>query len=481
MNTVLMWLIPPLVGAVIGYVTNDIAIKMLFRPLEKKKFLGIPIPFTPGILPRQRHKLADNIGRMVERELLTEESIRKRLRAEDFRSAVERSFSAYTEGILSVPLKDLALPLPALPSADVAAADGVADASAEPGKAIQGSDVARIISSAIKNFIASPGFREIIAPAVAAAASGLSRKSLRELMGKDPEALERLMEDLFGKGMADSSDFLADQAASVADAYYPQLSRTLLGFLNQGKVRSTMEIQGRIFLSAAILKLNVLQRFFISAGQYDKTLRERMPEIIDDSIVQLAAMLEDQDNREQIISLLRESVRQILREKNTAPGLVRMLKNLMDPYFDKPLGELVPLLTGKSLETLAEDAAGAVVALVSEKSENDTILIIDGFLRVLGTKSLGAIFSVTPRGKEKLDRFATDRLLAVADEQVASALKTINIRSLVSERIDSLNMERVERIVLDVMSDQFRWINLFGALLGAIIGLFQAALAAILR
>jgi uncharacterized membrane protein YheB (UPF0754 family) len=242
-----------------------------------------------------------------------------------------------------------------------------------------------------------------------------------------------------------------------------------------------MEIQGRIFLSAAILKLNVLQRFFISAGQYDKTLRERMPEIIDDSIVQLAAMLEDRDNREQIISLLRESVRQILREKNTAPGLVRMLKNLMDPYFDKPLGELVPLLTGKPLETLAEDAAGAVVALVSEKSENDTILIIDGFLRVLGTKSLGAIFSVTPRGKEKLDRFATDRLLAVADEQVASALKTIDVRSLVSERIDSLKMERVERIVLDVMSDQFRWINLFGAFLGAIIGLLQAALAAIIR
>ena len=58
MNSLLVWCIPPLAGAVIGYVTNAVAIKMLFRPLTEIRVFGIRLPFTPGILPRHRHKLA---------------------------------------------------------------------------------------------------------------------------------------------------------------------------------------------------------------------------------------------------------------------------------------------------------------------------------------------------------------------------------------------------------------------------------------
>ena len=43
------YLLAPLVGGVIGYITNDIAIRMLFRPHSAKYIMGIHIPFTPGI------------------------------------------------------------------------------------------------------------------------------------------------------------------------------------------------------------------------------------------------------------------------------------------------------------------------------------------------------------------------------------------------------------------------------------------------
>lgn len=55
----------PVVGAVIGYITNYIAIKMLFRPLEPKYILGRRVPFTPGIIPRRKHQLADALGNAV--------------------------------------------------------------------------------------------------------------------------------------------------------------------------------------------------------------------------------------------------------------------------------------------------------------------------------------------------------------------------------------------------------------------------------
>ena len=64
------WAAPIIGGSVIGYVTNAVAIKMLFRPFDKKFVFGIPVPLTPGIIPSHRAELAKSIARMVARELL---------------------------------------------------------------------------------------------------------------------------------------------------------------------------------------------------------------------------------------------------------------------------------------------------------------------------------------------------------------------------------------------------------------------------
>ena len=52
-------IIRPLIGAVIGYVTNWIAVKMMFRPLHEKKIGKFTIPFTPGIIPRNKDRILD--------------------------------------------------------------------------------------------------------------------------------------------------------------------------------------------------------------------------------------------------------------------------------------------------------------------------------------------------------------------------------------------------------------------------------------
>lgn len=87
--TVLNWTTPPIVGALIGYATNSIAIKMLFRPLRAKHLFGWRLPLTPGVIPRHREALAANIGEVVGRELLSEDAIRNYVDAPEFRSAVE--------------------------------------------------------------------------------------------------------------------------------------------------------------------------------------------------------------------------------------------------------------------------------------------------------------------------------------------------------------------------------------------------------
>ena len=63
----------PLVGALIGYCTNYIAVKMLFRPLKPVKIGNYTLPFTPGIIPKGKSRLAKAMGQAIGDTLLTKE------------------------------------------------------------------------------------------------------------------------------------------------------------------------------------------------------------------------------------------------------------------------------------------------------------------------------------------------------------------------------------------------------------------------
>ncbi len=74
-----LWLYvsPPILGGVIGYFTNDIAIKMLFRPYRAIYIGGRRVPFTPGLIPRNQERLAKNISNTIMGSLLTPEELQK--------------------------------------------------------------------------------------------------------------------------------------------------------------------------------------------------------------------------------------------------------------------------------------------------------------------------------------------------------------------------------------------------------------------
>jgi uncharacterized membrane protein YheB (UPF0754 family) len=78
-NGVNLWIVilPPVLGGVIGYFTNDIAIKMLFRPYEPKTIFGKRIPFTPGLIPSNQERLAQKISDVIMRSLLTPEEMQR--------------------------------------------------------------------------------------------------------------------------------------------------------------------------------------------------------------------------------------------------------------------------------------------------------------------------------------------------------------------------------------------------------------------
>ena len=83
-----VWVAPIVLGAIIGYFTNYLAIKMLFRP-KRAWYLGKHrVPFTPGIIPKNKDRLARAVGQAVGEKLLTRSDIKEQL----LHGAVRRAF-----------------------------------------------------------------------------------------------------------------------------------------------------------------------------------------------------------------------------------------------------------------------------------------------------------------------------------------------------------------------------------------------------
>lgn len=70
------WILIPLISALIGWITNWIAVKMLFKPKQPIRVLGLTFH---GIFPKHQLEIADKIGRMVADELLSAKDIREKV------------------------------------------------------------------------------------------------------------------------------------------------------------------------------------------------------------------------------------------------------------------------------------------------------------------------------------------------------------------------------------------------------------------
>ncbi|MGN0399634.1 MAG: DUF445 domain-containing protein [Blautia sp.] len=86
----------PLIGAVIGYCTNYVAVKMLFRPLYPVKIGKWTLPFTPGIIPRGKARLAKALGSAVGDHLITKEDLEQMLLSDGVKATIVKRV---TEGI----------------------------------------------------------------------------------------------------------------------------------------------------------------------------------------------------------------------------------------------------------------------------------------------------------------------------------------------------------------------------------------------
>ena len=95
MNIELSYLIGPLSGSVIGYFTNWLAIKMMFRPHKAKYIFGMQVPFTPGLIPKERGRLAEAVGSSISETLMNKEVLEKNLLSEDMLTKIGEGYDTF--------------------------------------------------------------------------------------------------------------------------------------------------------------------------------------------------------------------------------------------------------------------------------------------------------------------------------------------------------------------------------------------------
>lgn len=87
---IIQFMILPLVGALIGWLTNMIAVKLIFRPYEPVHILGYTLQ---GVVPKRRRELAGKIGEVVERELLSADDVFKFIGSKEITGGIGETLS----------------------------------------------------------------------------------------------------------------------------------------------------------------------------------------------------------------------------------------------------------------------------------------------------------------------------------------------------------------------------------------------------
>ncbi len=89
------YLLGPAIGSLVGYVTNDVAIRLLFKPTHPKYIFGIKVPFTPGLIPKERGRIAEAVGKSVSENLMNKEVLEKNLLSEDMLTKIGDEYDTF--------------------------------------------------------------------------------------------------------------------------------------------------------------------------------------------------------------------------------------------------------------------------------------------------------------------------------------------------------------------------------------------------
>ncbi len=520
------WLVPPLAGAVIGWFTNYLAIRMLFRPLEKKSLFGLPLPLTPGIIPARRRELAKRIAEMVGEHLLTEEVIAARLRSPAVDDALYRWVAGRVRALID---RDLGPVLSLLPP------------ELEPLWDRWWRGGFRPVYFCLDRFLVASELAEPLTAALRELAVGLLEKTPDELLTRRQWARLRsrvrqllrrgLRSPAFRRRLESELDLLAGrlmtsetplgellpadlQGAVLAELHreLPDLLVRFSRFLHDPVFRRGLKQKLYGIIEIYINSMGFWQRLVTSMALSDDEIRAKIDRLVDEIADDFAVSLRQPEWQERAFNLLAERfaallalspariigrlsyarvsrgwifIRRRLLALLATPELecrlLRLGEDFFAPLSRSPLGE--SLEKAGFGETWREDSLAGVVRWIAAGLASGRC---KRRLAVAVAARVGEFLEKIPLGRpavwlpvavvNPLVDFSHRRLRQWLAAELPRLSENFAVRQVVEERINELPVLKVEELLLGIMREHFFYINLFGALVGGLIGLIQVLL-----
>lgn len=284
------YIVAPLVGSVIGYITNALAIRMLFRPHRARYLFGHRIPFTPGIIPKEKGRIAASVGGSISANLMNDEVMEKSLLSEELLGKLSNGIDHFFDAQRRNTETLRAFLTHYLSEKEI-------DEAAEKG----GDDLTQLLyrklaDSDVGDKIAHASVAHVMAK-MQHFGSGLSGGQRREGIG---DLIGKGIRKIFGQSGADAtSQLVSSLAEPVEHALASNIneilrnnSREIVGDLISTETKSLMVRRVCDLLAGKDHELEQVRDSLVQV--YVKMIRERLPRML--AAVDISKIIEDRIN-----------------------------------------------------------------------------------------------------------------------------------------------------------------------------------------
>lgn len=507
-----------LVATLHGYGAAWLAVRMLFRPRYPVKFLGITV-FPQGMIPRNRERLANAIGKAVGEELVSQETILEELFEKKFLSnKIQSVVDSYTEELLSKNYPSLIESLPENIRLTVL------DAIKSLGDRI-GTYVENVINSeetveAVQGFVerrveevlaqtASEAFTDKTFVEVLNFAENRARTIVREtaLEDKIKKFIAKRVDDLANTQTPLRDMFTDDAITLLKEKAFEQIQpiiQQLSELATEDRTKNQISALIKKEVHSYYENLPFIKKFFVSRDnlltEIDDLVEESLPKRLEETLKGdffaeeaenfISRTIDNTLERplpeligtiapeqlENIKSQITKSILSIVQSDEMQNSISAYLTDYLEKIRPQKIGEILYSIHPEAAFKVKTKLANALVKILKNQ---DTSRMIHSVL----SKQIQSLIH-TPIGKlsnhiaeEKVKNAGeslTNAIIAAAKQKLPEAIKEFNIGGVVRDKINNYPSEKLESLVMSVAKEHLRTIELFGAFFGLVIGIGQA-------
>ncbi len=501
------YIIASLTGAIIGYFTNWVAIKMLFRPYTEKKILGMKVPFTPGLIPKERGRIAKSVGDTVSNHLLTEEALIENISnsnvTDPMKKWVEKNLTEIIERESSLKIE-----LQGLLGEDY-------DALIKHGNEA----LVELICREIKK----PKFSEAIVEIVCSKAKELLKQNPKYILSeKFGIELKEILRDNLDK-CVQSQQF----RESLKDIIHNKLN-----ILSDKNIKLNEVLTEEIIANLKVMIFNNRYEIvsylesLLEEEKYQIKIKKLIDDIISTKLNPMVAMFMNSSN---IFDKLSEGIKDMLKEEKKIVDIVLFINETLDKLMNISVKEILNTMPKEGINSMEDKICGFILDNMNRENLLSLSTLIEGkiysynsieeiikefnvddskfkdylkntidimlnssqtkvWIKDISNSVIGNIETLKLKnifGSRAIDLPAKvpEVVIKVYNNFIeangVALLRKLNIAQIVEDNINKFDVEYGEKIILDIAKKELSAITWLGGLLGGLIGILSPILASL--